>query len=270
MEKSDPDFEWKMPIDFYGKVIDQFGDPVSQAEVEAGWTTVVGPVPDPKTNFFTDRNGSFAIAGIQGKRLSIGISKTGYQYTSNSTGSFEYAAFYDNLFHIPDPNHPVIFRLHKLVDAEPLYVFSPYGEIDVGGGPLILDATKGKIGSDGNLSFSIVLGAGTNQYGSDFTLSVTALNGSGLVTSEEEFLTKAPQSGYQKTLTVTHKVNDPDYRPEQTLRFYVKTRDNTYAAMGVKVSLRRDQKRADFEAGIYYNPSGSPNLEFDQNKWINR
>ena len=51
MDKADPDFQWKMPIEFYGKVVDQFGEPVVGATVDFVWTTVVGPVPDPQTQF---------------------------------------------------------------------------------------------------------------------------------------------------------------------------------------------------------------------------
>ena len=40
MEKTDPDFQWKMPIEFYGKVVDQFGQPVVNAEVVFGAHTL--------------------------------------------------------------------------------------------------------------------------------------------------------------------------------------------------------------------------------------
>ena len=33
MEKNDPQFQWKMPINFYGKVVDQFGQQMATAEV---------------------------------------------------------------------------------------------------------------------------------------------------------------------------------------------------------------------------------------------
>jgi uncharacterized GH25 family protein len=73
MDKLDPDFQWKMPIEFYGKVVDQFDQPVAGAEVELNWTTVVGPIPDPKRIIFTDANGRFEVTGIQGKSLWIAV-----------------------------------------------------------------------------------------------------------------------------------------------------------------------------------------------------
>jgi hypothetical protein len=207
---------------------------------------------------------------VQGKRLSIDILKEGYDRTHNSFGSFEYAAFFNDNFYVPDPNNPVIFHLHKTLEAEPLYVFSPYGYITQGGEPLILNVEKGKVTTQGDLAFSVTLGAETNHYGSDFIVTMRGLNGTGFVFSNEAFLSKAPESGYQNTFTITHKINVPNYKPEQVLRFYVRTGTGKYASVGVKIKLWGDFSKADFEAGIHFNPSGSRNLEFDQNKWINR
>ena len=168
MDKADPEFQWKMPIEFYGKVVDQFGEPVSDARVNFVWTTVIGPVPDPKRTVMSGSDGRFEIKGIQGKGISVDILKDGYTYTRNSHGSFEYAAFYQDNFHVPDPNNPVVFRLHKTMEAEPLYEFSPYGYITPGGSPLILNIENGKIVAQGDLAFSVALGPETNRYGSDF------------------------------------------------------------------------------------------------------
>jgi len=270
MDKADPDFQWKMPIKFYGKVVDQFGEPVANATVVFGWTTVIGPIPDPEQRVLSGSDGRFELKDVQGKRLSIDILKEGYDRTHNSFGSFEYAAFFNDNFYVPDPNNPVIFHLHKTTEAEPLYVFSPYSYITPGGEPLILYVEKGKIVAQGDLSFSVALGAETNRYGSDFIVTMQGLNGAGFVFSDEEFMSQAPESGYQKTFTVIHKINVPNYKPEQVLRFYVKTGTGKYASVGVKIKLWGDFSKADFEAGIHFNPSGSRNLEFDQNKWINR
>jgi hypothetical protein len=104
MDKTDPDFQWKMPIEFYGKVLDQFGQPVAGAEVELNWTTVIGPIPDPKKSIFTGSDGRFAVTGIQGKGITISVSKVGYESESDWIQSFEYAAFYqDNVSPTYDP-----------------------------------------------------------------------------------------------------------------------------------------------------------------------
>jgi hypothetical protein len=271
MRETDPSFEGKTPIEFYGKVIDQFSNGVEGANVVLAWTTVVGPTPTPEKRMMSGRNGLFSISDIRGKRLAVDVSKEGYLSTSNSSQSFEYSDFTDQLFHVPDANNPVIFRLQKLMGAEPLYKFLPYGEIPVNGAPLILNVEKGKIGAQGDLACSVTLGNGRGDFGAaDFTVTLDGLNGTVFSQSDEEFLFNAPESGYQKTITIAVKADDPNYQWTQKLRFYVKTSNSKFAAAEVKVTLYGNLKSAGFSAIIYYNPSGSRNLEFDQDKVINR
>ena len=269
MEQSDPNFRNKMPIEFYGKVIDQFGEPVPEATIVFQWTTVIGPVTNPEMRTSTGKDGRFALKDVQGKVLAVSVDKIGYARTDDWIQNFEYADFFHDNFHVPDPNKPVIFHLHKTMEAEPLYVFSPYADIIVGGEALVLNVEKGEVGSQGDLAFSVVLGAETNRYGSDFIVTIQALNGAGFVISDEEFLSKAPESGYQHIFRVNHKLNISQYSPEQKLRFYVRTGSGKFASVGVKISLWNNLKKADFDAGIHFNPSGSRNLEFDQRKWLN-
>lgn len=111
MHKEDPKFEWKMPIQLYGVVRDQSGAPVSNATVQYRWTTLFGGKTEDQATGTTDAEGRFVITGIKGKRMKVEISKAGYLRTSESFGSFEYAAFFDELFHEPDARKPVSFRL---------------------------------------------------------------------------------------------------------------------------------------------------------------
>ncbi|MEJ0089790.1 MAG: hypothetical protein WDM80_08615 [Limisphaerales bacterium] len=90
---------------------------------------------------------------VQGKILGVFLSKSGYIFGHNSQGDFEYASFYQDNFHVPDPNHPVLFHLQKLTGAEPMYKYLPYGEIPLRGSPLVLDVKKGKVSSTGDLAF---------------------------------------------------------------------------------------------------------------------
>jgi len=154
--------------------------------------------------------------------------------------------------------------------AEPMYKFLPYGVIPLEDSPLILNIERGKVAAQGDLAFSVALGAETNQYGHDFTVKIQGLNGADCVFSDEEFLFNAPDTGYQSMLLVDVKVNDPKYSPFQKLRFYVKTGTGKYAAIEASIDMWANWTGASFSAIEYFNPSGSRNLEFDQNKWINR
>jgi hypothetical protein len=40
MTRRDPDFEWRTPIEFYGKVLDQYGEAVGWATVNLQWSAL--------------------------------------------------------------------------------------------------------------------------------------------------------------------------------------------------------------------------------------
>lgn len=268
MRKTDPKFEWKMPIEFYGKVVDQFDEPVAGAIIIFDWTTVIGSSPDPQKRTESGADGLFELTGVQGKRLSVNVLKERYIYTQNSIGSFEYAAFFEDNFHVPDPSKPVIFRLQKLTGAEPMYKYLLTGRVPLDGTPFMLNAATGKVGA-GDVAVSITLGKGRGAIGPDYTLNVQGNGGTVFAPSNDEFLFNAPESGYQNAFKVTQVAADPKYSLGQKLRCYMKTGTGKYAAVEVEIDLREKTNNAGFFAIIYYNPSGSRNLEFDQRKWLN-
>ena len=110
----DRNFEWKMPISFYGKVVDQDDQPVEGAKVVLQWTDMSAKGTSERT-IFTDSAGRFQLTGVSGKRLGVTqVFKDGY-YRANKgmQTSFEYAAFFEPDYHQPDANNPVVFRLRK-------------------------------------------------------------------------------------------------------------------------------------------------------------
>jgi hypothetical protein len=269
MEKADESWQWKMPIEFYGKVIDQFSNGVAGAEVVLNWTTVVGPIPDPKKSIFTGPDGKFEITGIQGKGISVNILKEGYDRTHNSHGSFEYAAFYQDDFHVPDPNNPVLFHLRKILDAEPMYLFKTHNDLSPGSPPLTLDVASGKMNTPGDFAFSVQIGEKGNENWFDYSVSVKALNGAGFIVTTEENPNQAPDNGYQKTFAIQQKAADTNYSPNLSFRFYAKTREGKYGVVYVEMTVPR-RGPINFYTAVRYNPSGSKNLEFDYRKQINR
>src|ERR1041385_6065440 len=128
----DPALEWKTPIAFYGKVVDQFDAPVTNAVVKFIWTTAGtrGARTEERTAMSAEE-GRFAISGINGKRLGVAGSKAGFLPSTNSGLSFEYSDSTSQFFHSPNPGQPVVFRLQKLIGADPMYKFLPYGHLPV-------------------------------------------------------------------------------------------------------------------------------------------
>lgn len=267
MRKADPKFEWKTPIEFYGKVVDQFDAPVADAKVTLMWSAM-GGTQGKET--MTAGDGKFDLTGANGKGVSVAVSKEGYDSPGEyARKSFEYAAFFQDDFHVPDPEQPVIFQLHKIMEAEPMYVFYADGKISADGAPLWLNVASGKTGGSGDFAFKLTVGAGRNAYGPDYTLTMVAQGGAGFVFTQEKFAAAAPESDYQTSFTLTQKADNPTYQAAQNFTFYARTGAGKYAKIYVEISVRPAGEPTDFSATISYNPSGSRNLEFDPKKWLN-
>ena len=114
------------PIVFYGKVVDQNGDPVPNLRVSL---TIESFTPNPLTAYTTrsdaelhaDSNGEFSYRGM-GRMIFVEIwPPDGYAHTDDSSNR---VFFYGQTigksvkkFHEPDKNNPVIFKLRKKAPA---------------------------------------------------------------------------------------------------------------------------------------------------------
>ena len=114
------------PIVFYGKVVDQNGDPVPNLRVSL---TIESFTPNPLTLFSTwrdaeihaDSNGEFVYRGM-GRMLTVEIwPPEGYARSSPyASRDFYYGQTYgekEKKIHHPDKNNPVIFKLRKKAPA---------------------------------------------------------------------------------------------------------------------------------------------------------
>lgn len=267
MEKLDPKFEWKMPIKFYGKAVDQTGQPVPGVRIRYGWNSLNG---SNERFDESDAQGTFSIEGIQGKLLSVRLEKEGYHALDNGFGAFEYAAFFEPHYHEPDPNKPVIFRLLKKNPADPMIQHGPtlLGARN-DGTPTNIDLTIGRkttVGS-GNIVVHITKGQKTSDNRFDWTATVEGVGGTTLLESKDEFMVMAPAGGYQPQWTFNQKVNDKSYQTQAQVKFYVKTGDGKYARVEMRIIPEYNEAAA-ADLTVYLNPSGSRNLEFDPQKTI--
>src|SRR5208282_1611522 len=117
--RADPNYDWKQPINFYGRVVDESNAPVSGASVHFQWNDL-SPKGTSDADVTSDNNGFFSLKERHGKYLFVTVSKEGYYSSGNSRGSgFEYANPYDGLF-TPDVGNPIVFHLRKKGQCEPL------------------------------------------------------------------------------------------------------------------------------------------------------
>jgi hypothetical protein len=136
--------------DFYGKVVDQYGQPVVDADVTAHISLTMGDGGTHTTQ--TDANGLFQLTGIRGQSLSITPSKAGFQIDSAHLGlkglnGIESA-----------PNKRETYTMWKLNGAQPMI----HGEITSrkiipDGSPFTIDFVKGQIAEETNDAGDIIV-----------------------------------------------------------------------------------------------------------------
>ncbi len=268
-DKEDHDWQWKMPITFYGKVVDEKGQSVERATIKFDWNDL----SSRGTSFAetkSDVQGLFSLVGKNGKILGVKVFKDGY-HTSREKNqpSFEYAAFWENNFHEADTNNPVIFHLRKKGETEPLIYRQTLFGFSANGAPGYLDLMEGKNRKEQSGDIIVRLTRGPKDEKGHFDWSVTfqAVDG-GFLESTDEFMFVAPESGYQQSFEVKMSKDDPQWRLELKKKFYVKSRaGKLYASVEVDIISQYNQEAA-IDVKAFVNPFGSRNLEYDPEKQI--
>jgi hypothetical protein len=99
----DKEADWKVPIRFYGRVVDQDRQPVSGATVHFQWT-VLSKQGTSEADTVSDEGGNFSLTGARGKNLGVYVTKQGYYTPENIKASgFEFADPAEPNFYEPDP-----------------------------------------------------------------------------------------------------------------------------------------------------------------------
>jgi len=265
LRKQDPKYEWKTPIEFYGRVVDQDQQPISGVEVEVGWTDM-SPSGSSTRRLVTGADGRFSMRGERGKALVVHwLRKKGYEEAkaSNRYG-FEYAAFWEPTYHESDPDKPVIFHLRRKGEAEPMVKHGPtLFAARTDGEPTAFEIEAGRKVPSGGGDIALRLVRGPKEGKRfDWGVTVEAVGGAGLVHSDAEFMATAPTEGYQSVWSFTQSAVDEDYQSEIKVKFFVRTAEGKHARVEMRI-IPEYQEQGAVDLVIYFNPSGSTNLEFD-------
>lgn len=276
------------PIEFYGRAIDQFGEPVAGAKVSGVVLYNTGTKAGEKeVKTTTDAQGYFRFADLEGQDLGIGIAKEGYEYR-NRNSSFSYSYFEaDHKRHIPDPKNPVIFMLWKKQGAESLVHYDKVWRFPVNGGPVRINLATGKIGEqEADLIVTISRTPLRMPYGArGFAWETTVeVIGGGLIRAEkQDYYNQAPASGYQPRLDYGQSTQNLRDAQEGRIKwtwtegisgtFFISSRDGkNFSRINLRIRPNVDRQEGDNEAlvaaEVWLNPNGSRNLEFDPKKAI--
>jgi Carboxypeptidase regulatory-like domain len=250
--------DWKTPIAFYGRVLDENFAPVSGATVHFGWTDLSKTGSSEKSTF-TDAGGNFSLEGVAGKRLVVSVKKDGYYVPQDSVKNFEYGNPGEEIYHEPDAAQPVVFYLRTKHAGEALVKNTLDVVIPPEHGVAKVDLRSGKVSPNGELEISVskpwppkpVL----PRY--DWGLQITLRDG-GFLSTDEEFAVEAPASGYTESIRDEMRTGRSDWNVTIERKLYFNI--GNPPKYGV-LTLRTRANSQHVDITYVLNPSGSRNLE---------
>jgi hypothetical protein len=255
--------EWRTPIEFYGKVVDENTNPVSNAQVHFVWTDL-SMAGNSEKQTASDVNGLFSLREVSGKHLMATVSKEGYYAYQPFGVGFFYAG--ENQNFIPDAANPVIFRLKKKGVAEPLIAFENDFLISKDGKPVDVDLIKGKPTGVGQGGLRVE--CWTDDQGKapglkyDWKCQIS-VPGGGIEQSTNQLDFKAPLDGYQASDEINMPASMANGWGRSAKRnYFLKLGDGNYARVSFEMIAGGGHF---FHLASFLNPSGSRNLEFDPN-----
>lgn len=260
-------FEYKMPISFYGKVVDEVGKPISKVKTRLLCTDLTKKNGVVERQVASDQDGLFSLRGMRGKSLRVEMSKDGY-YTPQHANqyTFEYAQYYDANFHEPDPKKPVVFMLRKKGVAEPLVHRKCEVKVALDGAPVRVNVLSGKQTSDGQLEIQMWKSIEKDEHGRFEWRAVIKVVDGGIIETKNEFPFTAPDQGYTKEVEIDNSMNlGKEWNAGVEAQYFLLFGEPPRYAR-IKAQILGTSRWAFIECWI--NPSGSRNLEYDWQKDI--
>jgi hypothetical protein len=254
MERKDSRFQWKTPIRFYGKVIDEEGNPVKGAKIFYGWTSMLGS-PEAETKSGAD--GVFKITGIRGKVLEVIPSHPDYHFSRQTNRTaFDYAAFYEPHYHVPDAKNPVVFKMVRKGVPEPLIEFERRF-VEFNQDRILEIKLPGKL----TLVWKLLESRWDHDPAKRLWKAELRVEGAQLQQCLEEFPRLAPAQGYKPQIDLDLSTPQPPNWIAHDVGglFYVKGDEGSYGLLKIETSPGTRQANVKY----LHNPTPSRNLEID-------
>ena len=260
-------------VRFFGQVIDQDGAPLPGVKVRLSLKRTEETLPGVSRDVLdcidetSDAQGLFGLTGKSGSLLTVqSLEKSGYEAPYVGNRAYWYEEIVAGRKFTPDEAKPELFCMWKKVGAERLAHADKFYGIVPDGRSYTVDILNGKKiegGAAGDFKVSIrrpqAVAAGAKY---DWGCVIEGIGG-GVIETQDEFMYRAPESGYLSHYEVNVSASDPQWSDRAQRRFYLKSRDGrVYARVDVEI-LANYQDKAVFSVKYFANPSGSRNLEYD-------
>lgn len=259
------------PIYFYGKVVDESGEPIEGALAKL--IAADSPIENGTAyERVSDNQGLFSVTGARGAGIVIYVSKLGYHSTKQSQGRYVYGGVpSSDAPSNPTNNTPAVFVLRKMnTPASLIKLKTGSVMIPQNGQPvkLSLRRERAKLLSnapEGDLQFELWSDfvEGAREYNWRFRMIVS---GGGWIERTDAYAFEAPAEGYASVFEVSMPMGADSWRPRLEKGFFLRLADGSYARV-VLNAITGDNHFIVLES--YLNPkAGDRNLEFDPAKVV--
>jgi hypothetical protein len=258
-----------IPIVFYGRVEDQFGNPVVGAEI-TGSTIIYNGVRagGQKVVVTSDANGFFQLDAGKGESLGIMPKKAGYVLATTGT-EFRYSHL-DAHPYVPDAGNPTVIKMWKLQGVEPLIGINKTFKLAYAGVPIFFDLVAGTtVPSGGDLEVIITRAPGLitqrKQDHRDWSIKLVPVNGGIMETDYRaaQVTFEAPADGYQDGYFVQMNHDDPGWYDNIQKVFFLTSRNGqVYSKLSLDFGINDDPNGTMwFQFKGVANANGSRNWE---------
>jgi len=246
------------PQNIYGKIIDQYEQPVVSVNVSGSIEYRDASGQGLKIQTFethSDLQGLFEFTGKTGAPIKFVVKKEGYLMGQRGEG------YQGPPSEKTTPYDRSILTMWKLRGAEPLLDSSIDSKIPYDGTPIAFDIATGKQSADGDLRITLArtpLEVRRSGQEFDWTIKIEMRQG-GLLLENVPYPYWAPESGYNPSFEVNVNSNNVSWYSHLTQNFYIKNAHGQYGRMQVNVYAALTPAR--IQLNFTVNPSGSQNLE---------
>lgn len=252
-----------VPVEFYGRVIDQDGNPLSSVDVKV--VVVQLTIPDARivdisarnipVEQITDTDGRFKINGMQGASFDLeSLEKDGYEAEPAKRSRGPTGGTFDQ---------PVIFKMWKANAHEQLITGEKKYQIVPDGRSYFIDLSTGIISETGGGDLKVWIkypSQVTKGQLYDWSSEVNVLSG-GLLEEDDLNATMflAPADGYKPSFQVRQQIKGGQYGLTGEKRFYVILKNGQeYGRIAINLyAPYTDQIAGLIRISYAINPSGS-------------
>ena len=248
---------------FFGKVLDQYGQPVADANIKAQVSLGLGG-GGRTCQTKTDADGLFEFTGLRGRSLSVTPERSGFQIEGHGLGLKGL-----NGAETSRTNREV-YTMWRLKGPEPMIHDSKFYQPKSDGRVYTLDLVSRKMVEGTNAAGDLLIqfqrpAQVKPRQEFEWSFSMTGVGGGVILVTNNDYLNEAPADGYSPDYKIAM---GPGRSRSSEGTFYLKSREGkVYGHFHIRLEpVYRDGAGLDIES--YVNPSGSRNLEFDPSKQV--